>query len=179
MEVVKFDRVQERIIEIRNQQVILDADLAYLYGVETRDINKAVKNNPEKFPIGYVFELTKSEKSELVEIFHRFNPLKHSTSLPKAFTEKGLYMMATILRSSIATQTTISIIETFAKLKNLTRTIKQINDVENESNQKSLLQKSSEIIADLLDDNLEINQSETTIEFNFAMLKVKHTVKRK
>ena len=179
MEVIKFDRVQDLIINIRDEQVILDSDLAVLYGVETRDINKAVKNNPDKFPYGYVFELTRSEKAELVEIFHRFNPLKHSTSFPKAFTEKGLYMLATILKSSIATQTTISIIETFSKLKNLSRTIKQISDVDNENKQKSLIQKSSEMIAELLDDNLEINKSETTIEINLAMLKVKHTVKRK
>ena len=78
-------------------QVILDRDVAELYGVETRDINKAVKNNPKKFPPGYVFELNNSEKQELVENFHRFNSLKHSTVAPHAFTEQGLYMLATIL----------------------------------------------------------------------------------
>ncbi len=62
----------------------------------TRDINKAVKNNPRKFPKGYILELTPEEKIQLVENFHRFNSLKHSTSLPNAFTEKGLYMLATI-----------------------------------------------------------------------------------
>ena len=82
--------------------------------METRDINKSVRNNPAKFPAGYVFELDKNQKNELVENFHRFNKLKHSTTNPKAFTEKDLYMLATILNGDKAVMTTISIIETFA-----------------------------------------------------------------
>ena len=109
--------VESRIITLRNQQVLLDSDVADLYGVETRDINKAVKNNPEKFPQGYIMELDTSEKTELVENFLRFNRQKHSTSLPKAFTEKGLYMLATILKSPKAVQTTIAIVEAYAMLK--------------------------------------------------------------
>ena len=87
--------VENKIIILRGLQVILDADVAELYGVETRDINKAVRNNPEKFPLGYIFEISESEKNELVENFHRFERQKHSTVFPKAFTEKGLYMLAT------------------------------------------------------------------------------------
>ena len=100
--IVKFEDLQDRIIELRGQKVLLDADVAQIYGVETRDINKAVSNNPDKFPAGYVVELSKAEKNELVENFHRFNRLKHSTVNPKAFPEKGLYMLATILKSSQA-----------------------------------------------------------------------------
>ena len=96
-EIVKFENLQDRIIELRGQKVLLDADVAQIYGVETRDINKAVTNNSDKFPAGYVIELSKAEKNELVENFHRFNRLKHSTVNPKAFPEKGLYMLATIL----------------------------------------------------------------------------------
>ena len=98
-EIVKFEDLQDLIIELRGQKVLLDADVAQIYGVETRDINKAVSNNPDKFPAGYVVELSKAEKNELVENFHRFNRLKHSTVNPKAFPEKGLYMLATILKS--------------------------------------------------------------------------------
>ena len=87
------------IVELRGQSVLLDSDIAVIYGVSTRDINKAVANNPDKFPAGYVVELSKPEKIELVENFHRFNKLKHSTVNPKAFPEKGLYMLATILKS--------------------------------------------------------------------------------
>ncbi len=88
-------KTESKIIVIRDTQVILDRDVAELYGVETRDINKAVKNNPKKFPTSYVIELNSSEKQELVENFHRFNSLKHSTVAPHAFTEQGLYMLAT------------------------------------------------------------------------------------
>ena len=90
--------------------------MAELYGVETRDVNKSVKNNPDKFPDGYIIELSELEKTELVENFHRFNRQKHSTTSPKAFTEKGLYMLATILKSSKAVETTIAIVEAYAKL---------------------------------------------------------------
>lgn len=88
-------KTESKIIVVRDTQVILDRDVAELYGVETRDINKAVKNNPKKFPTSYVIELNSSEKQELVENFHRFNSLKHSTVAPHAFTEQGLYMLAT------------------------------------------------------------------------------------
>jgi len=104
-EIVKFEDLQDRIIELRGQKVLLDADVAQIYGVETRDINKAVTNNLDKFPAGYVVKLSKTEKNELVENFHRFNRLKHSTVNPKAFPEKGLYMLATILKSKVATLT--------------------------------------------------------------------------
>lgn len=70
-------KTESKIIVIRDTQVILDRDVAELYGVETRDINKAVKNNPKKFPSGYIIELTNREKDELVENFHRFKTLKH------------------------------------------------------------------------------------------------------
>lgn len=72
MDIVRIENLKELIIEIRGQSVLLDSDVAQLYGVETRDINKAVTNNPDKFPAGYIIELSKSEKNELVEKFHRF-----------------------------------------------------------------------------------------------------------
>lgn len=101
-------RVEEKMITLRGQQVILDCDVAELYGVKTRDIIKSVKNNPKKFPEGYIFDLSETEKDELVENFHRFAKQKHSSVLPRAFTERGLYMLATILKSSKAVDTTIS-----------------------------------------------------------------------
>ena len=79
----------------------MDSDVAELYGVETMRINEAVKNNPEKFLEGYVLELSNEEKREVIEIFD--NPkVKFSPTLPKAFTEKGLYMLATILKSRLS-----------------------------------------------------------------------------
>lgn len=93
--VIRFSDVESCIIELRDQRVLLDRDVAMLYDVETKEINQAVKNNPDKFPAGYLIKCNKVEKAELVKNFDRFNPLKHSTALPTAFTEKGLYMLAT------------------------------------------------------------------------------------
>ena len=101
-------QVEEKIITLRNQQVILDCDVAELYGVETKEINQAVRNNPEKFPDGYIFQLDNQEKTEVVKIFDHLVRLRFSPQLPKAFTEKGLYMLATILKSPRAVQTTIA-----------------------------------------------------------------------
>jgi len=177
--IIKLEDVESKIIKIRKQKVLIDSDVAKLYGVETRDINKAVKNNPEKFPEGYIFELTKTEKNEVVENFHHLQKIKFSPQLPKVFTERGLYMLATIIKGSKATQTTLTIIETFAKIKNLSRNIKELSEIQDEKNKKGLMQKSGEIIAEILDDDLSLNETETTVELNFAILKFKHTVKMK
>jgi len=179
MDIMTFQKVEGKVIAIRDEQVLIDRDLAELYGVETRDINKAVANNPDKFPSGYIIELSKCEKKELVENFHRFNKLKHSSVNPKAFTEKGLYMLATILKGEMAVQTTLAIIETFSKIKHLSRSVKELSLVQDKGEQKALMQKSGELIAEILDDDLAVTDSETSIELNFAVLKFKHTVKKK
>ena len=119
--------VNNSLVTIRETPVLVDRDVAAIYGVATRDINKAVKNNPRKFPIGYYFELNAEEKRELVENFHRFDSLKYSTVMPKAFSEKGLYMLATILKSDIATEATLAIIETFTKVRSLKRELKELH----------------------------------------------------
>ncbi|KAB2859059.1 MAG: ORF6N domain-containing protein [Flavobacteriales bacterium] len=177
--IIKFEHIENKIITLRGLQVILDSDVASLYGVQTKEINQAVKNNPDKFPKGYILVLTKAEKTELVKNFDRFNPLKHSSNAPKAFTEKGLYMLATILKSEQATQTTLSIIETFASLKNISRTINELSKTNNENKKQQLLKKSGEMIAEIFDNDLANNESETSIEINFAVLKFKHTIKKK
>ena len=91
-EIIKTDDVQNLVVKLRGQDVLLDRDVATLYGVETKRVNEAVRNNPDKFPYGYLFELDKYEKKELVENFDRFKTLKHSTVAPTAFTERGLYI---------------------------------------------------------------------------------------
>ena len=96
---IKFNNIEEKIITLRNDKVIIDSDVAELYGVETRDINKSVKNNPDKFPEGYVFELDKQEVEDLRWKISTTKWSSKSRVLPKAFTEKGLYMLATILKS--------------------------------------------------------------------------------
>jgi hypothetical protein len=114
--------------------------VAELYGVETRRINEAVKNNPEKFPKDYLFEVNKQEKSELVENFDQFKGLKHSAVPVKGFTEKRIYMLATILKSPKAVETTLAIIDTFAKVKELGRAIHQMQtSPENSPKQKTMM----------------------------------------
>ena len=138
MKIVNFSDVKNKILTIRNLQVIMDCDVAALYGVETMRINEAVKNNLNKFPEGYILELSKEEKQKLIENFD--NPkIKFSPALPKAFTKKGCYMLATILKSPKATQTTIDIVDTETsfelnltafKIKHTVKRSKKVNGTE-------------------------------------------------
>lgn len=96
LQTIKEQEIESYLVELRGKQVLIDRDVAALYGVETKRVNEAVKNNPERFPEGYIFSLQVAEKQQLVENFDRFGTMKHSVMEPKAFTEKGLYMLATI-----------------------------------------------------------------------------------
>lgn len=170
--------IENKIITIQDKQVILDSDIADLYGVETKRINEAVKNNPDKFPEGYIIYLT---QDDLEYLRSNFSTAKFSKTrvVPKAFSEKGLYMLATILKSPQATQATISIIETFAKVRELSRTISKLSDHSDEVHQKSMMQKGGELISEILSDDFQTVGTETTFEFNLSVLKVKHTVKKR
>lgn len=175
---IRFEAVEEKVIQVRGLQVILDSELAVLYGVETKRINEAVKNNPEKFPDGYLLHLTKDDWSVLKSKFSTSNR-GGKVKLPTAFTEKGLYMLATILKGEQAVQTTLAIIETFAKIRELSRNIKTLSGEKDKTRQEGLMQKSGEIIAEILDDDLLTTDTETSVEINFAVLKFKHVVKKK
>ena len=178
MNVIKFENIESKIIEIREQKVLLDRDVAKIYGVETKLINEAVKNNIDKFPDDYLFTLTDNEFKILRSKISTTKFAKTRVA-PKAFTEKGLYMIATILKSKQAINATFSIIETFSKLRELTKTVKALSANPEKEKQQSLMQKSGEIISNLLDNDLQISEKETTIELNFALLKFKHTIKKK
>ena len=115
---------------------MLDVDVAEIYGVETKRINEAVKNNPDKFPTGYVIELDKTEWDGLKSKFS--TSIKGGkVKLPNSFPEKGLYMLATILKSPQAVRATLAIIETFSKIRELSRNIKTLSSVKDESEQKN------------------------------------------
>ena len=180
-QIVTLGEVESKILELRGQQVILDGDVAQLYQVETRDINKAVKNNVDKFPEGYIITLSKDEKETIIADFDRFHALKHSTALPKAFTEKGLYMLATILKSERATLTTISIIETFTRVREIGRTVLQLPTIqENTPKHQALVQRAGELISDLIvPEELATSESEASIELNFVVAKLKYSIKKK
>lgn len=178
MNAIKNLEIKDLLIEINGVKYLLDRDVASIYGTSTKRINEAVKNNADRFPAGYIIELSKGQKNELVENFDRLNTLKHSSTSPKAFSEKGLYMLATILTSKKAIETTINIIETFAKIKELSQNIQKISNTTDKSEQANIMSKSGEIITEILGSDLETNESETTFELNFAMLKFNHTIKK-
>ena len=150
------------------------------YGVQTKEVNQAVKNNPQKFPYGYIFILDKYEKEEVVKNFDRLNKLKFSKVQPTAFTDRGLYMLATILKSERAANTAIAIVDTFAQVRELARTMEALQVVDDGGlQQKSLLQKTGDILAEVIGHNLSTRTTETEIELNFAVVKIKHKIIRK
>ena len=174
--------VEEKIITLRNQQVILDCDVAELYGVATKEINQAVKNNPRKFPEGYIFELNNQEIASLRSknlTLKNTGRGQHTKYPPKAFTEKGLYMLATILKGERAERTTIDIIEAYAKLKELSRVIVELPQKEEDTIvQKQLLHRGGQLIEDLITDILPKQSTETSFELNLAMFKFRHSIRR-
>ena len=176
--IIKFDQIEDMIIELRGKQVLIDSDVAALYEVETKEINQAVKNNPEKFPEGYVFNTT-DEENEVVKNFDHLGKSKFSYQNHKAFTERGLYMLATILKGKTATETTIAIIEVFAKLKELGRTISKLSQPQDQETQQRLVEKSDNIISDIIGDDLKTSETESEFELNFAVVKLRHKVIRK
>ena len=127
---VTSEDVEERVLVLRNQRVLIDSDVAELYGIETKRVNEAVRNNPEKFPYGYIFVLDKYEKQEVVENFDHLNKLKFSKVQPTAFTERGLYMLATILKSERAISTTLAIVDTFVQVREMARTMEALQTVD-------------------------------------------------
>lgn len=188
-QIVKYEQVKDKIILLRGQQVILDRDVAQLYGVETRVVNQAVKNNPQKFPAGYTFVLDKSDMEDLRSKILTTNsedaenkgikPISAKVRYaPTAFTESGLYMLATILKSERATQTTIAIIDTYVQLRELARTMQAVSRTDDENQKKSLLQRSGELIGEVLGSQLDTTETETEIELNLAVVKIKHKVKK-
>ncbi len=110
-------RLDRAILVIRNQNVILDADLAVLYGVSTKALNQAVKRNRERFPDDFMFRLTETEKQEVVTIRDHLRRLKFSPTQPYAFTEHGALMVASVLNSPVAVRVSIQIVRVFIRLR--------------------------------------------------------------
>ena len=176
--------VESRIVIVRGQHVLLDRDVAELYGVETKRINEAVKNNPEKFPPRYIIYLDEEESAVLRSKFSTIEPSQgkghYSKYNFKAFTERGLYMLATILKSPRATQTTLAIIDTFVEVREMARTMEALQNVtDGGTEQQSLLQKTGQLLATVVGNNLSTSSTETEIELNFAVVKIKHKIIRK
>ena len=170
--------VQQHIFSIRQQQIIVDADIADLYGVETKRINEAVRNNLDKFPDDYMFVLTK-EETEILRSKNSSTKLSSKTrTLPKAFTEKGLYMLATILKIKNATMVTFAIIETFAKVRKLKQELLSLHQENNKQEQNEKMNRFGKLLSDVVMPDLEVAETESSLEINFFIGKIKHTVKR-
>ena len=180
MALITHDQVQSKIITIRDQKVILDSDVAELYGVETRRINEAVRRNPEKFPNGYVLELNEKEWEKVrSQIAISPSPLGGGRSYkPKAFTERGLYMLATILKSPQAIETTIAIIDTFAKIKQLTQEVYKFSKAQADEEKFKIFENSTDIVADLLDSKLIVSQHETNFKIKLPFLELSRKITR-
>ena len=176
---VLSSEIKQKLITVRGQYTLLDRDVAALYGVETRVINQAVKNNPEKFPLGYVVELSSDELAHLRSKFLTANVSPKSRALPKVFTERGLYMLATILKGEQAVRTTLAIIETYAQVRAMVRDMEALQTLKDGSvEQATKLSQAGHRLASLIGDNLSTDSTKTTIELNLAVLKITHEVRR-
>lgn len=154
MDVVKKVLIDDKIFIIRGIQVMLDRDLAELYEVETRALNQAVKRNENRFPNDFMFELEENEKNELITKCDNLQNLKYNPSKVKVFTEQGVYMLATVLKSKIAVDVNLSIMRTFTKLKNQSvpyfDIIKRLDALEvDNSDTKKLLKKVVQVVSNM------------------------------
>lgn len=179
---VNIKDVEDKIVIIRGLHVLLDRDVATLYQVETKRVNEAVRNNPERFPDDYMFELSVEESSVLRSKFstleQREGKGRYSKYNYKAFTEKGLYMLATVLKSQKAIEATFAIIETFAKVRGLKRELLELHQEMDKEKQKSKMQHFGEMLTDIVMPDLQTTETESSLELNFLIGKIKHSVKR-
>ena len=119
MSEVLVELITSKIFILRGKKVMIDRDLAFLYRVNTKRLNEQVKRNIKRFPSDFMFQLTKSEKIELVAVCDRFETLKHSTVMPYAFTEQGVAMLSSALNSERAILVNIQIMRAFTQLRRM------------------------------------------------------------
>jgi len=124
--IIPIGQIEERILLIRGQRVMLDADLAGLYGTTTKRLNEQVKRNRGRFPEDFMFQLTKKEKAEVVAICDHLAKLKFSPVLPNAFTEHGAIMVASVLNTKRAMQVSVFVVRAFVKLREMLSTHKEL-----------------------------------------------------
>lgn len=125
-DIVPSERIEKRILLIRNQKVIIDADLAELYGVTTKRLNEQVKRNKARFLKDFMFRLTKDEKQEVVANCDHLSRLKFSPVLPCVFTEHGAVMLAAVLNSPKAIEMSLFVVRAFVRLREILSTHKEL-----------------------------------------------------
>lgn len=175
---IGINEVEDKIVVIRGIPVIADADVAALYGVETRRVNEAVRNNPEKFPPNYVFELTMNELRGLMSKFSTSKVSTNNRKSTKVFSERGLYMLATILSGERARAVTFAIIETFYKVRSLKRELVELHNEPDKQVQEQKMKHFGEVLTDIVMPDLQTSETESSLELNFIIGKLKHSVKR-
>ena len=158
---INIQKVEDKIVVIRNMEVIADADVAALYGVQTKRVNEAVRNNPEKFPARYMFELTNSELQDLRSKISSTNVSAMNRNPTKVFTDLGLYMLATILKGDKARDMTFAIIETFAKVRELKRELLALHNETDKEVQKTKMQHFGEVLSDIVMPDLQTSETES------------------
>ncbi|MCF6244302.1 MAG: ORF6N domain-containing protein [Sulfurovum sp.] len=187
MKIIKFETLEKKLIKLRDNVVVLDKDVAELYKIEPKRLREQLKRNIEKFPDDYAYQVSKQELELMVSQNATPSKKHYGGSLPWVFTEKGLYMVATILKSKNALSATFTIIETFAKVKKLSRNINAIMETKDESLQNELAQKSNLILEEIIDiepdileddEDGEIIETTTKFEFNLGFAKVSRSIKK-
>jgi hypothetical protein len=114
-----LERIQQKVLFIRGQRVMIDADLGALYGVATRALNQAVRRNARRFPVDFVFQLTHTEKAEVITLCDHLQNLKYSPSRPLVFTEHGAIMAASMLNTPRAIEVSVHVVRAFVKLREI------------------------------------------------------------
>ena len=150
--------------------------------LNSEKLNQSFRNNPGKFRGGYIFELTTEEsavlRSNYLTLEHEKGKERYSKYNFKAFTERGLYMLATILRSKRAEDATVAIVETFYKVRELKRELLEFHQEKDKEKQTSKMQHFGELLTDIVMPDLQTSETESSLEINFFIGKLKHTVKR-
>jgi prophage antirepressor-like protein len=187
LEVTKFTTFENKLIELKDRLVLLDKDVAELYEIEPKRLREQLKRNLEKFPQDYAYQLTDNELEFMVSQNATPSKKQFGGTNPWVFTEKGLYMVSTILKSKNALNATFTIIETFAKVKELSRNINDIMKTTDEQIQKELAQNSNRILEEIIDiepdiladdEDGEVIETTTKFEFNLGFAKVSRSVKK-
>lgn len=124
--IIQIGKIEQRILLIRGEKIIIDADLAEFYNVSTKRLNEQVKRNRERFPEDFMFQLTAEEKAEVVATCDHLTKLKYSKALPYVFTEHGAIMAASVLNSPRAVEVSVFIVRAFVKIRKIISTHKEL-----------------------------------------------------
>ena len=185
MTMIKFETLESKLIVFRNSLVLLDKDVASLYEIEPKRLKEQLKRNIEKFPENYAYQISDEEFDFMVSQNATPSKKEYGGTNPWVFTEKGLYMVATILKSKKATEATFVIIETFANIRKLSRNLNSIDEHQTKEEQQALVEESNQLLETIIDiepvrklkdDETEI---ETKIEINLGVVKISRVVKTK